>query len=222
MIKTDILKKALLESTLKEIQTIEALGYPQVKTDDEYDNKIYNIISNSRVKSKHYHKGIVILVAAILVCLTTMMSISAIRIKVIDFVVSIYEKFVSISVDETPTSFPKTIETIYKPTYIPDDFKESAYIQDALTVRTIWDSSYSQIKFYQNAILDNMSKLDNESSSYNIAFVNDKKIFFILKNNEFTIKWTNNEYMFILICSNTVNWEEIEKIIMSVEKVSNE
>ena len=113
MIKTDILKAALLESTLKEIQAIEEINYPEIKTDYDYDNKIYKMINMNKVISKHRSKRFAILIAAILVCLTMMMSISAIRVRIIDFVVSIYDKFVCLSVEETSTSFPKTINRVY-------------------------------------------------------------------------------------------------------------
>ena len=40
MTKLDILKKALLDSTLKEIKAIEETNYPIIETDKEYDRKI--------------------------------------------------------------------------------------------------------------------------------------------------------------------------------------
>ena len=93
MTKSDIFKKALLDSTLKEIQAIEEADYPIIETDAEFDRKIYNEINKSHIKVNHRNIRIAIL-AAILVTLTMIMSISAIRTRIIDFVVSVYEKFI--------------------------------------------------------------------------------------------------------------------------------
>ena len=223
MIKTDILKKALLESTLKEIQVIEALDYPKVKTDDEYENKIYSVINKSQVKRRHYSKRIAIILAAILVCLSMMMSISAIRIKVIDFVVSIYEKYIALSIDEPSSNYPKTIEKVFKPTYIPDEYMENSFSQEQLTVKLSWNSSRLKIRFYQNVILNDTDVyLDNENSKSSSLKVGNITIYYILKNGEYSIKWINEGYLFLISCPESLEWEEIEKIIMSVEKVSNE
>ena len=48
------------------------------------------------------------------------------------------------------------------------------------------------------------------------------KVYYMLKNNRYTIRWIYDEYSFMLSCPESLEWEEIEKIIMSVEKVSNE
>lgn len=135
MTKSDILKKALLDSTLKEIKAIEETNYPIIETDKEYDRKIYNEINKLHTKINPRNMRIAIL-AAILVTLTMIMSISAIRTRIIDFVVSVYEKFVCLSIDEDEYNYPETIEKIYKPSYTPPNF-----IEFENSIRTIYSST---------------------------------------------------------------------------------
>ena len=112
---------------------------------------IYNEINKSHTKINHRNIRIAIL-AAILVTLTMIMSISAIRTRFVDFIISVYEKFVCLSIDEDEYDYPKTIEKTYKPAYIPLGYTNSNFINQPVTNKMEWRNQYKSIKLYQNVI----------------------------------------------------------------------
>lgn len=221
MTKSDILKKALLDSTLKEIKAIEEVGYPIIKTDLEYDRKIYNEIGKSKAKINRRNIRISIL-AAILVTLTLIMSISAIRTRVVDFVVSIYEKFICLSIDEDEFIKPKSIENNYNITYIPSGYNLHNKSVNQMYIQTKYCKDSYSIKLFQQVISIKNANLDNDYVDYTVKFVNDIKIYYTLKNQKYTIVWLNYGYSFMLSCPEKLGWKEIEKIILSIEEVPME
>lgn len=222
MTKSDIFKKALLDSTLKEIKAIEEAGYPIIETDLEYDRKIYNEIGKSKAKINRRNIRISIL-AAILITLTLIMSISAIRTRVVDFVVSIYEKFICLSIDDDEFDYPTTIETIYVPKYLPESFRNTVKSHDTYTAKNVWNCTRNtQIRLYQQVISNKKANFDNEYVDYTVKFVNDIKIYYTLKNQKYTIVWLSYGYSFMLSCPEELGWNEIEKIILSIEEVPME
>ena len=50
---TGIVKNALLEASLRRIRLIEAMDYPDITTDESYDNKIFDLRINPQ-----YHNQI--------------------------------------------------------------------------------------------------------------------------------------------------------------------
>ncbi len=219
MTKAELFKKALLDSSMKEIRAIEEADYPTIEMPKRYDFEIYNAINNSSIRVKRYPKRAAIVLAAILVCLTMMMSISAIRVRIIDFVVNIYEKFICLSVEEPSENYPKTIEKIYQPTYTPLGYNETTKYAQTLTIETILENSNSKIYFYQNTILGNELFFDNENSGYSTTQLEDFKIYYLGKDGMYTVRWLSNGYSFTLFCPESLGWDEIEKIILSVEEV---
>lgn len=224
-IKENILKKALLESTLKEIRAIESIDYPEIKTEKEYDEKILKSIRiNKQFKAqRHYPKRIAIIVAAIIVCFTILISISAVRIKVIDFFVEVYETFASFFIDKDENidiEPPSKIETQYEPTYMNENnFKLINQIKNESKVISIWKKDNITIYLTQYIIDENNIKLDIEDTDYYIEYIDNQKIYYIFKNNTYDIRWLTNEYSFNLICSGSLGWQEIENIIKSLYPV---
>ena len=150
MTKTELFKKALFESTMKEIRAIEEANYPSIQMPKKYDYEIYGAINNSSIRVKRYPKRAAIILAAILICLTMMMSISAIRVRIIDFIVNIYEKFICLSVEEPSENYLKRIEKVYKPIYVPQGYLETNKYHQDLTVKFSFKNTDNQIRFYQN------------------------------------------------------------------------
>ena len=219
MTKAELFKKALFESTMKEIRAIEEANYPVIEMSREYDNEIYSAIKKSSFRVKRYPKRVAIVLAAILICLTMMMSISAIRVRIIDFVVNIYEEYICLSVEEPSENYPKTIEKIYKPSYIPEYYVKNVFSEQPLTIKNEWKYQHDVIYFYQHIITEEVIRFDNENSRYSTTQLEEFKIYYLLKDELYTVRWLSNGYSFTLFCPESLGWDEIEKIILSVEEV---
>lgn len=219
MTKAELFKKALLDSTMKEIRAIEEADYPTIEMPKKYDLEIYNAINNSSIRVKRYPKRAAIILAAILICLTMMMSISAIRVRIIDFVVNIYEKYICLSVEEPSENYPKRIEKIYKPSYVPNSYVENIFDKQPITIRIEWKYQNNTIKFYQHIMTDEYIRFDNKNSGYSTTQLEELKIYYLVKDEMYTVRWLSNGYSFTLFCPESLGWNEIEKIILSIEEV---
>ena len=121
-----IVENALLEASLKRIRLIESMDYPDIVTDEEYDNRILDVIYGRTKEKKRLPKRIaLILVAALTVCFLIVFTVSAqIRTAVVDFFIEVYETFASFFIEESNfIENPTTIEIKYEPSYFKENIK---------------------------------------------------------------------------------------------------
>lgn len=227
-----MLKKCLLKSVLAEIKELEAMDYSNIKASKDLEEKIKGTINGEGVaKKKHFSKKVAIaLAAAIILGLSTMLAVSAgILSTVADFFVKAYETYTRLIVVEKgetdietsgseQTQAPATIETEYVPSYI----KSNGYllldkIKNDNAIFTVWSNDSYIIDLTQNVISDNDIVLDTENTLLQVAWIGEQKVYYIVKNNTYTIKWLAYGYSFNMSCDEALGWEEVEKIILSIE-----
>ena len=224
-ISKEMLKRCLFESTLDEIRKIEAIDYSFVKASEQLKNKIKNDFETAKQnKKKYYPKKIaLILVAALTICFLIMFTVSAqIRTAVIDFFVEVYETFASLFIqNDNDILTPTTIETEYTSKYFEENgYEKNNHIQTMFNSISVLSINNSSIYFSQHIIDGNDITSDVEESSYEVTFVAEQKVFYMVKNDEYFVKWLAYGYSFNLRCSESLGWEEIEKIITSLEPVN--
>lgn len=224
-ISREMLKRCLFESTLDEIRKIESIDYSFVKASEQLTNKIKNNFEVAKQnKKKYYPKKIaLILVATLTICFLIMFTVSAqIRTAVIDFFVEVYETFATLFIqNDDINENPTTIEKEYESTY----FKENGFTQKEKTSSSIkifstWSKDASNIYFYQYIINGNDITSDIEYTSYEVTFVDNQKVYYTVKNDTYIVIWLAYGYSFNLRCSESLGWEEIQKIITSLEPIT--
>lgn len=210
-----IVENALLEASLRRIRLIESMDYPDIVTDEEYDNKILDAIYGRRKEKRRLPKRIaLILVAALTVCFLIIFTVSAqIRTAVVDFFVEVYETFASFFIESDNAN---ENQKIIKAQYEPSHFQTNGYTKinetnSSLRIFHVWSKNNFTVYFSQ-CIADNSNIiLDTENISYNIAYIDKQKIYYTIKNNTYFIKWISYGYSFDLRCDTSLDWEEIEK-----------
>lgn len=220
---TGIVENALLEASLRRIRLIENMDYPDIITEQEYDNKIFDLIYGRTKEKKRLPKRItLILVATLTICFLIMFTVSAqVRTAVVDFFVEVYETFTSFFIDENSVENPAIIETRYEPTHFyTSKYEKTDNYYDKLSVLLVLKFNETTVSFSQYVIENNDITLDTEDASYEIKHINNQKIYYKVKNNSYTIKWLAYGYSFNLRCNESLGWEEIEKIITSLEPVT--
>jgi hypothetical protein len=115
-----------MEILEKEIDLSEQHGFS-----DEYNRKMDKLLKFSRKPYFNFvntvgKRAAVIIVTLITALSITTFSVKALREPVVDFIISVYEKFSNIlfQTDEAENSFPITIEEFYRPEYLPDGYVE--------------------------------------------------------------------------------------------------
>ncbi len=238
-------KKCLLESILWEIKEIEEIDYSAVSASDTFKERIKNTITNNTKSSKKFgaKRITLILAAAILISLSIMFTVSAeIRQAVADFFVNVHETFTEFFItkenelnsnvpskdseanadvpDKTPssTSFPMTIEVEYRPMYIDENnLIQLDHVAYSKSVFTIWSNGTEIIDLSQRIIVNNDTVLDTEDADHQVKYIDGLKVYCVLKNNIYFVKWVQYGYSFSLSADESLGWEEVEKIISSIK-----
>ena len=234
-----MLKRCLLESTLTEIKEIEALDYSDITVSESFKERIRKTITAQKPTNHSFNakKAIVAIIAAILVSICVMFTVSAeIRNAVSDFFVKAYETFTQLIIVEnsegdkdatngTPTQpevvYPTSIETEYIPSYIDDNnYIQLDKIVNDGSVLTVWTNDAYIIDLTQTIVDKNDITIDNENLLLQSKTIGDKEIYYSLKNGVYIITWIEYGYSFNLCCDEALGWTEIEKIILSLNEIN--
>ena len=223
-----LVKKALLEEELAEMAVIDALPDEEVVFSEKYKIEMQKLLNKHKkytcYANRFIPKRLVGVLVAILITLTLMMSISAIREPVVKFIVNVYESFISIFVEDDNKNPPETIEDIILPSYMIEDYTLGETTEQiALSTTTWYDNENNIIRLKQRILIDDFKAyIDNQDLKYSFLDTQlEYDIYYVDKNGYFNILWTDNTYIYNLLCPNTIEITEIEKIIESMEAVEN-
>lgn len=214
----EVLKIALLNVEREELKLLDSLPNESYEFSDQHNARMKKLVYKyDNFKKAMTKKLSVILVAAIL-AIALIMSISAIRIPVVNFFVEIYESFISIFVDKDDNGAEK-IQEIYMPQYIPKQYKQSNSFSDDYSIQTTWKNEVDNSEIHISQMVLNVSQsfIDFEKADYTEYTINDQKIYYMIKNNFIMVVWCDEQNLFTLSCPETIGLEEIEKIICSME-----
>lgn len=223
-IETDILKKALFIIGREEVLAYKALPDEDVIFSKEFEEKVHAI--NKKRKSLFYRatktvprKIAVILIAAV-ITFTMMMSVSAIRIPVLNFLANIYDTYISIYFveNEEDLDIPTSIEHMYLPTSIPEGYIQTYSQNYENNAISIWTKDSETIILTQDIIQEETKvTLNNEEANYQILSVDNNTIYYYIDKEICSLFWINNGYLFTMTCPDNIPLSEIEKIISSME-----
>ena len=213
--------QCLFNSTLREIREIEDIDYSFIEASPSFKEKIKSSIEDTPRKRKLCpRKLIVVLVAVISMCFLIMFAVSAqVRTKVVDFFIEIYESFTMLFVKDNSTEDnPDTIESIYEPSYLSkNNYEKSKENVNMLYMTAAWKKEGSTIEFSQSIIYENYILSDTEDASFKTEIIGEQEVLYNVKNGTYTIKWLAYGYSFSIRCNEALGWDEIEKIILSLE-----
>lgn len=223
-----LLKEALLEEDLKEMAIIDSLPDEEFVFSEKYKKEMQKLLNKHKkythTANRFIPKRLVGVLVAILITLTLMMSISAIREPVVKFIVNVYENFINIFVEEDEgVKTPETIEKIYLPSYEIRGFHIQSTQNYETLVITNWTNDDKEFVLLEQTILEDnyQAFLDKESMGYMMINIGSYEIYYTEKNNNYCFVWSNGEYMFKMKFPNTIELYEIKKIIESMEVVEN-
>lgn len=223
-----LLKEALLEEDLREMAIIDSLPDEEFVFSEKYKKEMQKLLNKhkkyTRNSNRFIPKRLVGVLVAILITLTLMMSISAIREPVVKFIVNMYDSFISIFIEEDKGAKPpQEIENMYLPTDGIQGYRiQSSYNQGKIS-STVWINDNNEMVFLEQSVLENnyQAFIDNESMYYKTTVIDIYEVYYTEKNSSFGVVWSNGEYMFKMLFPNTIEFQEIEDIIISFEIVED-
>jgi len=148
-------------------------------------------------------KALLALAAAILLMITMMFSVSALREPVVRFIVEVYEKFSHVFIhQEEEAQFPATLEVYYAPTWLPEGYQEDVeQLVDIpnLCERAFINESDYDIRFKQYTLTGTVSRIDTEGVSLKSVTVSGNEgLFFSNKGFQY-LEWNDGQYGFSLV-----------------------
>ena len=209
---------------LEEVKAYKNLPDEEFEFSNEFEQKIKEI--NKKRKSLLYRatktvpRRVALVFAAVIMTFCLMMTISAIRIPVINFFINVYEEFIGIFFDEEEEDFniPTTIEQVHLPTYMVNGYIQTDSQKFRDIAETYWENNTNLIILYQEIMEEEFKmNFDNNHTGYEKISVNNKIVYYILDKGEYMLLWNDGSYVYTLILPENIPLIEIEKIIGSIQ-----
>lgn len=198
--------KELFIQAFLEADAIEMEKY-QNKYDFHYDfstsfekkmNKL--IAKNNRISlytRRKISKALIAAIIAIIVLFTGLMSVSASREKIIEFVENILSQYTQIELSEDSPETPDTIETAYTISNIPEGFTLKQYELEEIIAYAIWQNENGEEIVFRQVILNSELSIDNENY-YEKNKLNGYDAYIYGDDLDAFMSWTDGKYWFSL------------------------
>ncbi len=142
-------------------------------------------------------KSLLAAIITIMVLFTGLMSVSATRKPIIEFMKKIFPQFNEITLSKDSVPPIETIQTEYTLTNLPEGYKIREYQKSDIGVFSIWkNESGEEIVFIQN-ILNSSISIDNEHS-YREIEINELKAYLTEDEYGSALRWSDGYYSFTI------------------------
>lgn len=226
-------EQALLDATLEEFSDIpdneEELD---VTFSPAFIARSETLIQNTQRKTWRYvnttmkRLALIAIIAAFLA--TTVLAFPAIREAIIRFFLHDEGTHYEFSFDpEQAANAPDCIETVYVPSYVPDGYDKAFETINIATVAIGWCNSDNWWIYYDQAPIpddyENSTRggINAEGATTQSIGINGYEVIRIEDEEVVFYVWTNNEYMFTLMCEKTISEEEMKNIFNSIQADPN-
>jgi hypothetical protein len=214
-----IVKEALMEADLREMAIIDALPDEEITFSEKYKNAISKLMNNTRRSARSFSKKATVILVAVLTSLILMMSVSAIREPIVNFLVDIYDNYINVTVDNKDNQ-ESVIEAPLFPSYIAEGYTLDNVNDLESWVITRWkNESDNVIELWQVTNSDDLNiHMNNPEGGYkSIVLQSDLNLYYYSRDGYYSFFWVDDKYFYSLTCPDTIELSEIEKIIDSME-----
>lgn len=175
---------------------------------EKFEKSMNTLIKkNNRIQlstRRNVTKNLLAAILAIIVAFVGLMSVSATREPIIEFVKKVFPQFNEITLNEDSPPTIDKIETEYTLTNLPEGFKLDTYQKDDYSVFSVWkNDAGEEIAFFQN-MLDTDLNINNEHN-YQELTINGYEAYLNKYEYNSTLTWTDGNYWFTLNVPNNLN-----------------
>lgn len=165
------------------------------------------IRKNNRINfsaRRNIRKGLLAAVIATMIAFTALMSVSATRTPIIEFVKKVFSQFNEITLSPEAVPPVETIETEYTLTDLPEGYVLDTYKKDEYRVFSVWKNEEGEEIVLTQAVLDSNFSIDTEHE-YKEIIMNGYEAFLNKYEYNSTLTWTDGNYWFTLNVPNSLN-----------------
>ena len=164
----ELFLKAFSEADLLDMQKYQTKADFKHEFSEAFEKKMSRLIAKeSRISfntRKKLTNALLAALIAVFVLITGLMSVSASREKIVEFVERVFSTNTQITLNENSASTPETIETAYTLGYVPEGFELKQYDADDFSVLAIWENKNGEIIVFKQIVLNGNFSIDNELS----------------------------------------------------------
>ena len=232
--KLPAFKQALLDATLEEFRDIPSEEEIDLEFSEEFEAWAQELLKGpqkrgSRPRGKTLRR-LIILAAILAALVTAALATPAIREALIEFFTHNRGTHYEFSFDpEQAATAPRTIETEYCPTYIPEGYVEDAYIVTDTVIMRAWVTDNGEHMLYQQNTIMVEGQLEDwyggthvnaENVIVDTVYLNGYEVFRVYQEG-YMYYWTDNSYFYQLTLCESFSDEEGFRIFSSISPVEN-
>ena len=198
-------KRALFDVHDQECERFAATMEP-VTFSPRFERKMARLLRAQRkpyypLVNAGFKKAVLAMALTVILMITTLFSVSALREPVIRFFVETYEKFsqVFFHSPQEEEHFPAALEVYYAPTWLPDGCQEDEdNLVDAIIFceRIYLDEGENEIRFKQYTITSSALRIDTEDVQSEQAIVNGNAALTYSNKGIQHLTWNDGQYGF--------------------------
>lgn len=208
--------KAAKEAEAIILEQLESKDKEDHRFTEAFEEKMYTLIKSEKCyKSSKLTKkiGVAILIIGIVGSLS--MSVEAVRVRVIEFITDVFEKFTSISYEKHEGKYGENVGGSHLPQYIPEGFEITEQEQIFNDVHIIYQNKLGEeILFRQIEIDINNMIVDTEDTMIEELILEDRKVYYYENKGIKNVMWIQEGCQLIL--SSEIEKRELIKISLSI------
>ena len=194
--------KAFTEADLVEIEAYKNADSFRCSFSQAFENKMNKLIKKDKRISlytrRRLSRALIAAIIATLIMLTGLMSVSASREKIVEFVESVFSDHTEVQLSEDSPETLETIEKEYILSSVPEGFEQVQYDRDEWGTLIVWENDNKEQLSFSQSCLDSDVSMDNEHDFEKIK-MNGYPAYIFGNENEYLIRWTDGEYWFTIV-----------------------
>ncbi len=212
-----IAKEALYQYEMIRIKKLEALPETEFQLSQEYEKKKEELreqIKNNTLKPTLLTgKQKLCIIAAATLILALIVTACTFGNQIKGFFVNFFDSFSTVQPSQDATPSLK----VYSLKFIPENYVETskAAFNGITQIEYSKNENIICFKYYPASYF--YSFVDTQQTTFEIADLDGTEIYYNLKNNVYTIYWVNDDATFYISCDTSIEWSDIEKMILSVK-----
>lgn len=153
---------------------------------------------------KLLNRSAIAILAGIVLLFTTVSSVDAVRVRVLNFIMDVHQEYTSFQLKENENASAGGSPVVnwskaYVPTYIPDGYELSNTVQSELVRKLVFKDKQDSLIIFTELGESSSPKVDTENAEVlKTISINGHKGTLIVKNSMVTIVWAIGNSMFIL------------------------
>ena len=204
MTNKDWFIQAFLEADAVEMQKFQNKENFLYEFSEAFEKKMSKLISKeSRISFNTRRRIVNALIAALiasLLLITGLLSVSASRQKIVEFIENVFSTNTQITLSENSAPTPETIEKAYTLGYVPEGFELKQYELEETSVFAIWQNKNGEQIVFVQVLLDGNFSIDNEHI-YNKTEIKGFPAYIYGDKYTTELSWSDGEYRFIVQAS---------------------